>query len=165
MSRPNAEVSVDLGSPAVDSQLMQEPVLYGLASVLGKVEHWVYDRDKPGHASEPEREIRLRQAAIVLSRVLNRLPASIEVVEFIVSLSSRRRFVLLTMFQQSNPALTGDLTQCAYQNREQSRACAHYIHWLDVVQRAQQIQQIFSAENAAKVCAVLARSKQRPAGA
>lgn len=164
MSGSKTEINVDLGSPAVDSQLMQEPVLYGLASVLGKVEHWVYDRDKPGHASEREREVRLNQAANVLSGIVDRLPASIEVIEFIVSLSSRRRFVLLSMFDQSNPSLAGELTHFAYQHREQHRACSHYIHWLDVVQRAQQIQQIFSSDNAAKVCAVLARSRHRPAG-
>jgi hypothetical protein len=153
---------VDLSTKSVIAALMEEPVLYALASTLGRVEHWVYDRDKPNHPSASEREVALARASAVLTRVVPKLEPEMVVIEFFVGLSSERRFQMLGYFDARNPNLTPAMTEFAFGRRKISKACGQLINWLDVIQKSHQIRRVFSEANAEAVIAVLSRLPKRP---
>lgn len=148
---------LDFGENAVASHLMEDPDLYGLAASLAKVEHWVFDRINLPVDQRISREQLLATASSVISDVVKRLDAGAELIDFICSISSRRRFVLIQYLETVRPTLIGDLAQYAVKFRHQQPNCAHYIHWLDIVSRAQLIARIFSQENVDAVNALLER--------
>ncbi len=162
---PNTAASLDLSTPGVTAALMEEPTLYALAAKLAKVEHWVFDRERPGHLSSHERERALVHAGNVLSALTPMLVAAMEIIEMIVSLSSPRRFELLTYFDQVNPELAGQLSEYAFAYRHHSVSCSQYVHWLEIIEKSQQIRRIFGEENTQRVCAVLRQHRdQRSSG-
>lgn len=152
---------LDLSQPAVDAILMDDPVVYGLAAMLGSVEHWVFDRSCLSSEKALLREHKLQEAAAVISRGVRDLQANGVLIDFVVSLSSRRRFVLLWFFEQHNPQLVGEITNYAFRNSGRAQNCAHYVHWLDIVERSDLIENIFSQENARQVVKVLSSRVKR----
>jgi len=156
-----AMLPLDLSTPGVTAALMEEPTLYALAAKLAKVEHWVFDRERPGHLTSHERERALIHAGNVLSTLTPMLTAAMEIIEMIVSLSSPRRFELLSYFDRSNPDLAGRLSEFAFAYRRQSVSCSQYVHWLEIVEKSQQIRRIFGEENAQRVCAVLKQHRDQ----
>ena len=150
---------LDFGEQAVASYLMEEPDVYGLAASLAKVEHWVFDRANLPAEQRHTREQRLATASAVLSDVVKRLDAGAELVDFMCSVSSRRRFVLMWYLETVRPSLIEELAEYAFRYRHQQPNCAHYVHWLDIVSRAQLIARIFSQENVNAVNALLGRLK------
>lgn len=151
--------SLDLSRAAVDARLMSEPGVYGLAATLATVEHWVFDRTGLTPDELRSREGKISSASDVLEQLSEKLDASEDLIGFIVSLSSRRRFVLLWFFEESRPALVQELAQYAFRHRHQSPNCAHYVHWLDIIAKSELISRIFSEENTQAVCRVLAAWK------
>jgi len=150
---------LDLGEVAVTSHLMDEPDVYGLAATLARVEHWVFDRSGLPESQRQGREARLAAASAVVEGVMLRLDAGAELIDFMCSVSSRRRFVMLWFLETVRPSLVQELAEYAFRYRHQQPNCAHYVHWLDIVSKAQLIARIFGDDNVVAVTELLRRFK------
>lgn len=149
--------TLSLTEAAVSKYLMESPQIFGLAAVLVKVEHWVFDRIDLSKELQARREARLAMAGTLLAASINRLDAGAALIDFLCSMSSRRRFVLIWYFEAIRPKLVQELAEYAFMYRHQQPNCAHYVHWLDVVSKSQLLARVFSAENVEAVSAILAR--------
>jgi hypothetical protein len=156
----SSQMIVDLSTEAVDKTLMAEPLLYALAATLARVEHWVFDRERAGHAPARAREMKLVIASRLLGRAIPHLTPSLWILNLFVGLSSWRRFVVMSAFEKGNPALAAGLAELAYAHRFTSTSCAQFVHWLDVIQRSSLTDRIFSYENGHHVRAVLSRLRR-----